>query len=314
MENSSSTVKTYNAMLKRLSKEVFKGKKIKELYLEQFQDKIFNYIDTMTLNSRNTMMGAIMNMIKQYEDFNEDVMDKYYQKWKMIEKEIRSQREKELTKPNKKDTDKILTIEQIRKLRDKIGAELTNTYESGKDIRYLILTLYSNPDLAPLRSQDYYQSKVVEDKEAMEKQTDKDKHNYLLLKEGLLYRNVGKTVKYHGTRVIAIPQDVLDVIKQFHDKSKSEWLIPNTVDITKPMEQSHFTKIMQRCIQQEYGKGKVISSSMVRKIKVSSEISKILKQYPQFEEMEQKLRTLAGDMGHTEYVQRAVYARLKSQV
>jgi integrase len=315
MEKSENTIKTYNTMMKRLSKEMFKGKKVKEMHIEQYQQKILDYVDEMSsLNSRYAMIVAIIDYAKQIEDFDEDVLDKYYTKMKSLRTEINKQQEKELKKPKKKDTDKILTIEEIEKLKNKYHDKLTSEYSPVNDIRYVMFNLYSHPDLAPLRSQDYYNCKVVENKDEMEKQTDNKEHNYFLLKEGLFIRNIGKTVKFYGTRMITIPQSIIEVVRQFHDKSKSEWLVPNTMDKTQPMEQSHFTKLMQRGIQQEYGKKKKISSSMVRKIRVSTEINKILKDYPQFEEANQRLKNLAADMGHGTITQQLVYSRLRNNV
>lgn len=315
MEKSENTIKTYNTMMKRLSKEVFNGKKLKEMHIEQYQQKILDYVDAMSsLNSRYVMIGAIIDYAKQFEDFDDDVLEKYCGKLKSIRNDINKQQEKELQKPKKKDVDKILTIEEIEKLKNKYHDRLTSEYSPVNDIRYVILTLYSNPDLAPLRSQDYYQCKIAENKNEMEKQADNAEHNYFLLNEGIFIRNIGKTAKFYGTRMITMPQSIIDAVKQFHEKSKSEWLVPNTMDKTKPMEQSHFTKLMQRGIQQEYGKEKKIGSSMVRKIRVSTEINKILKDYPQFEEANQRLKKLAGDMGHGTHIQQMVYSRLRNEV
>jgi len=314
-EKSENTVKTYKTMIKRLSKELFNGKKINEMRIEQEQKKIFDYIDTMTsLNSRKTMVKAIVDYAKQFDDFEEDVLEKYYKKMKSIQVDISKEQVKELKKPKKKDVDKILTIEEIEKLKNKYHDRLTPEYQPVNDIRYVMLSLYSHPDLAPLRSQDYYNCKIVENEEDMKKQTDKENYNYFLLNDGVFIRNSGKTFKLYGTRMIKMPQTIVDIVKQFHNKSKSEWLIPNTMNKDKHMEQSHFSKMMQRGIAQEYGKEKKISSTMVRKIRVSQEFSKILKEYPQFEEVQNKLKNLAGDMGHGTMTQQLVYSRLRNNV
>jgi len=325
MEKSKQTEKTYQTNLKRLSRDVFNGKKITRMKLEDVdnQKKIFEYIDSLKLKKEkkekafsimNIIMASIVDFVKKFEDFDDDVMNRYYEKWKLIQKNTREKQIKEMIKPKKKDVDKILSIEEIGKIRDKYREKLTDEYQPVNDIRYIILSLYSSPNLPPLRSQDYYNAKILQTKDELDNEKDVDAYNYLLLDEGILIRNSGKTVKHYGKRSIPIPDDILKDIKRFHDKSGSMWLIPNTINKNEHMEQSHFTKILQRAISQEYGNGKKISTSMVRKIRVSTEYAKILKEYPQFEEVQNKLVNLANDMGHSTQIQRLFYSRLRNHV
>jgi hypothetical protein len=217
----------------------------------------------------------------------------------------------ELLQPAKKDIEKYIPIEKVQELKEKYRNMLTDKF-SLKDIKFIMLSLYSNNDLPPLRSQDYYNCKIVNTLDDMDKDEHKNENNYILLTEKMFIRNTGKTFNRHGPRFIEMPEPVINDIKNFQQKSKSQWLIPNPKNINNHIEQSHFSKLLSRTIQQEFGTNKKIASSYFRKMRVSKEISDILKEYPQYEQKNEKLKKLSKDMGHSIDIQQAVYAKLKT--
>jgi hypothetical protein len=237
-----------------------------------------------------------------------------YEKWTNNEKEIQKQRKEARQNPDSKEVEKMVSMEQLKELKNDYEKTLTDQYQPVKDIRYLILSLYTNDELPPLRSQDWYNAKVFDNKNDMDAESNQEEHNYVCLDESLFIRNVGKTTKKNGRRFITLPNDLIETIRTFKNKSGSEWLLPKTNNINKHIEQSHFTRLFQRMIEQKYGKEKKVSSSMMRKIVVSKKIKDIETAYPDFFKVYSQLHHLAKDMGHSPYIQQSIYGRLAKVV
>lgn len=304
------TTETYRNAIKRIEKHV--GDIDEALETNNGRNTIYEFIDTVrSLNSRTVLYASLINRLKNQD---KKVPQEIYDNLKENQINIMKQRREDKKNPPDEDVEKMVTIDEIAALRDEYKQKLTSQYVPTIDIKYLILSLYSDKNLPPLRSQDWYNAKVVQTKDEMNEDDEKEQHNYVILDEGKFIRNTGKTTKVHGHRFIKIPDRVLNDITNFHEKSGSEWLIPNTRNKHNHIEESHFTRLLQRTIQQKYGESKKVSSSMIRKIAVSTKINKIEKMYPDFFNIYTDLNHLAKDMGHTPYIQRTVYGRLSKAV
>ena len=308
MEKTQSTIRTYEYAMKRLSNNAFEGKKITDAMMdsEEGRKQIFEYLDKVkSIGSRMIMIASISHFTDGYRTVSKESQKAYTEKYKRYNTKLKIQRSEELEKPNEKDVDKMITMDEVKQLKNKYKTKLTDEYIPAKDIKYLLLSLYSN--IEPLRGQDYYNTEIST-KEEIEKDEHKDEKNYCLLDEGILVLNTGKTMKHYGQRIITLPDEVIEDIRQFQIKSKSKWLIPTTSDITKHMEQSHFSKVLQRTFEQEFGKGKTVGSSMLRKIFDSEK----LKENPEFEQKLKEFMDVAKKMGHSITTQQLIYSRLKN--
>lgn len=309
---SARTVKTYATQINRIMRDVFNGKKFKVNYFmsKKGQDKIINYIDSdkVKINVKHVMYTAIIDLLKK-EKVEQDFMNKYITQWRKIKYDIQKYNEEQINNPKEKKED-LITYDELKELKDKYEEKLTDTYHPKNDIVYVLLTLYSDENFPALRGQDYYNCKVVDTKEQIEG----DENNYVVLDDRLFVRNIGKTTKNYGKRMIAMPEHMINTIRNFRDKSGSEWLLPAVRDVNKPFEQSHFTKFFQRLIQKEYGENKRISSSMMRKIQVSKKVKDVLEHDPEFYNIIDRLKNMGLDMGHSTEIQRQVYSRLRTLV
>jgi len=308
---STQTEKTYQTALKRVSQNVFDGKKMTSTILSNAENinKIFNWMDkeNIPLNSQKTILSAIHSITEEYTTLPKKVMAMLSKRFNATKTAIKKELNEELNNPKEKYAEKIINPDTLNELKEKLKAELKDIYQPTKDVRYLIISLYTGIS-APCRPQDFYNS-IVTTKERIDADPHKDEKNYLLMDEGILIINKGKTK--NSRRTIPIPEDVLDDIIEFHRKSKSKWLIPATQDNSEHMEQSAFTKLMQRTFKQHYGKN--ISASMLRKIHISKIYKEIDKEFPEFDSILKKLKEKAAAMGHALTTQE-IYARLKNIV
>ena len=79
--------------------------------------------------------------------------------------------------------------------------------------------------------------------------------NYIDLSEGNLYT-------YDGA--IAIPEELLKIILKHYKRSCSQWLLPNSVDGSKPLTATHFTKMFNSIFKEK------ISTNYIRKLHTRS--------------------------------------------
>ena len=250
MENQKSfyTIRTYQTMINKLQREFFNNKPLTPDSLIKYRTDIIKYITKLkSLNTQHTLLLSVINYLKENNTTHAD----YYTSLLNIKNKIRIKNNNELVNPSKKDTDRYIPIEKIFELKEKYRHALLPEF-SLNDIKFIMLSLYSNNDLPPLRSQDYYNCKIANDITEMNNDINKSSHNYILLTEKLFVRNTGKTFKNHGQRFIEIPDQLITDIKNFQQKSNSQWLIPSPVNVNNHIEQAHFSKLLTRTLKSEF--------------------------------------------------------------
>ena len=323
------TMKTYNSALSGLSDDVFDSEPITKSLLNNTDNinKIFGYLDgtlnikrqwthgkrrpyklgtPLSLVSQKTILQAIRAITDDYLGLKASINRMLTKRLEHVLKEYMKERENEKENPKQKDIDKIIDLDQMKDLKEKLRADINETYQPLKDVSYIIISLYTDLS-APCRPQDFYNTIVVDSSDDLKAK--EMTMNYLLLDEGLIHINNGKTK--NSIRTIAIPEDLLNDIKEFHKKSGSKWLIPSTQDKTEHMQQCAFTRLLQRTFTKYFGKP--VSASMLRKIHVSKVYKEIDEQVPEFKNIMLKLKDIAKAMGHTMTTQE-IYARLKKDV
>ena len=105
-------------------------------------------------------------------------------------------------------------------------------------------------EIPPLRSQDYINTSF----------NSKNSTNYINLNKKELVIQEGKTTNKTNTRIIDIPDNVINIIKKVKKISKSIWLIPMIKNTNEHMKNDTFTKFLNKLF------GKNISSSRLRNI------------------------------------------------
>jgi len=188
------------------------------------------------------------------------------------------------TPASKKEKDNRIEISEIEAMRDEYKEKLTDKFKTC-DMYYLLCSLYTY--IPPLRSQDYYSSVIKTET------TDTDKENYYDIETKKLVLNKYKTSTVHGKRIIDIPDVLAEIIKNFHDKSDSPYLICTRTG--SQLDSNSFQKSVKRCLKHS------VSSSMMRKIFISSKIDSGMTATERQEN--------ARIMGHSVNTQQGLYSK-----
>lgn len=124
--------------------------------------------------------------------------------------------------------------------RNEYKFQLTDYYNPKVDISYLLLALYSM--LPPLRPQDYVKTRVFKNAANVSDNILKS-INFIDITTSKLVINYHKTFEAHSKKIIKIPRELLKIIKNFKNKSKSRWLVPtlrNNMLHMGPKQFNHF--------------------------------------------------------------------------
>jgi hypothetical protein len=285
-----STITTNIRNLKRITTNIF-NKTIEEFTIKELQDyqKIFEYVDNDELccaSMKNKILNTVINISKCFK-FPEEIFEIYKNKFNELSKKYLNDRQ--LGKPYQKELDNLITFDEIKKIRDSYKPKLTEEYKPKIDIPYLLLCLYTY--MPPLRCQDWYSSKVFNGKSEFE--------NYLNLKNRILTITNYKTMKRYGKREIELPIRLINIIKKFHKKSGSEWLLPER-DINKHITDANCTHLLQKILN------KKVSCHMLRKIYISDKINENTPIV--------KMKELAKIMAHSLSSQQLTYQRFTGKV
>jgi len=325
---SENTIKTYESTLRGVANDIFDGKTITKRILnnENNVQKLFDYMDgklkidrqesstkrreykkgtAIPLASQKIILQAISAETDNWYELKPEIHRLLEDRFKSVMKQYKKDQDYEKEHPKEKDVEKIIDLDSLKELKEKLKANIDSSYQPLKDVQYIIISLYTDLT-APCRPQDFYNTYITTSKNLTDAD---DTRNYLLLDKGIIVINKGKTP--NSVRDIPIPNDLLEDIKSFYKKSRSKWLIPSTQDKSEHMEQSAFTKLLQRLFKQHFGKP--LSASMLRKIHVSRVYKKIDDEVPEFKNILLKLKEKAKAMGHTVTTQE-LYARLKQFV
>ena len=280
------TWKAYVTTFKRIIREVFDDKlpSNESLNTQATKDKIMEYINSTEVKPavKITLLNGYINVLKILNIESQIFVPDFKQVSRDSANVIA------LQAPSEKDKANQVTMEELEKERELIKPKITDKF-STYDIRYTIMCLYTM--CVPLRSQDYYNSRLYWDSS---KQSNLDNHNYMCLTKKELVINDSKTSATHGSKVIKICDELIEVLKTFKRKSKSKYMVCSLTG--NQFNSKSFSKFMRSIV-----KGKNVGSSMVRKVYVSKKLDgKITPD-------EQKL--LAKQMGHTLSTQQQIYGR-----
>lgn len=273
-----SSSKIYANYYNKLLINVFENTEPENMLSSDALDKVIEYAknDKFTLNTKGSYLKAWRKIatVKKHEGDTKRLTREIYKLSNTVT----------YTPANKKEKDNRIEIDEIVGMREEYKGKLKDTF-STYDMYYLMCSLYTY--IPPLRSEDYYSSVIKTET------TNTEKENYYDIETKKLVINKHKTVKSIGKRIVDIPDVLAEIIKDFHDKSKSPYLICTRTG--KQLISTTFQKSIKRCLKHS------VSSSMMRKIYISSKIDTGMSAIERQEN--------ARIMGHSVNTQQALYSK-----
>ena len=249
---------------------------------EEIVEKILNYVNSLD-KSISTKTGLLNSWrkIASTKGHQGDLTK--------IEKELKKLNDDyAYREPTKKEKDNKITKSDIEKLRDFYKIKSAQNAFGTFDINYLLCCLYSY--ILPLRSEDYYNSVIYE---IGGDDVDVDSDNYYDVQNKTLVLNHYKTSKAHGKREVVFPDELHQVVMNFHQKSGSQYLICSTK--SEQMTSPSFTMTFKRCMKKD------VSSTMIRKCILSDKIDGGMSA--------NERKEASRVMGHSVSTQQIVYSR-----
>jgi hypothetical protein len=273
-----STARIYRDSYNTVIKHCFSNKSPEYPFSQKNIQKLLNWIDNIAKSdySKNHHLRSYIK-VNELLGHSGDLV--------ALNNKIRELNNRALyAKPTQKEIDNIIDINYIIQKRDEYKSQLTDNFHT-KDAYYLLLSLYTY--LPPLRSEDYYNTVIKNDN------TNLNEDNYYDIEKKQLVLNHYKTSKTHGQRIIDIPNELAEIIKNFHNKSNSNYLICTRT--CHKFDACSFNNMFKRCLN------KKVSSSLLRKCFVSNSLDLNVN-------AEERIMN-AKIMGHTVGVQQLIYSK-----
>jgi len=208
-----------------------------------------------TINEKDNLLKGFLKCLEAY-DIDTTV---YLEKFQPLMTDLKY--DKEFQEASEKEEENKLSKADLIKLREEWKGKLTDKFTKF-DLYYVLLSLYTY--MQPLRSQDYVNSflSIIERKDLLE-----CKQNHISLETKKLYLFDYKTVSCYGTRIIDLPNELIQILKEFKEKSSSQYVICSPKG--NKLEANSFNRLFH-----EATKGKQFSCNMARKCFVSEGIEK----------------------------------------
>jgi len=208
-----------------------------------------------TINEKDNLLKGFLKCLEAY-DIDTTV---YLEKFQPLMTDLKY--DKEFQEASEKEEENKLSKADLIKLREEWKGKLTDKFTKF-DLYYVLLSLYTY--MQPLRSQDYVNSflSIIERKDLLE-----CKQNHVSLETKKLYLFDYKTVSCYGTRIIDLPNELIQILKEFKEKSSSQYVICSPKG--NKLEANSFNRLFH-----EATKGKQFSCNMARKCFVSEGIEK----------------------------------------
>ena len=210
--------------------------------------KVCAWIDGLTLgnSSKKAYYVAVKATLRDANKFPE-AQKVYDEKFKTLAESIYTQSKKQLTTPA--EAEKTLTWAEVLAIKEKIQPkeDATGWTEIQDWVIYSLYTL-----LPPLRA-DYSPMRVFD------KKPKEDKGNYMIIRKTkpVIVLNEYKTQATFGRVEIAIPSELLEILKVWRTFNPSEWLLLK--DDGMPMTPDGLSQRVIRIFERHTTKGTGIS-------------------------------------------------------
>jgi len=198
-----SSLKTYNTILKKAYKIMFKDTESPDI--EKFRDtgKVFSYVNTFPMTTGKTILSAISALAPMPE-----YTEKIFEFQGLIQKETeKSKMTPKLKESEISQAEMANVVKFLKKDADAINKKSELTMKDIQQIQnYVIVSLYHG-HIAPRRAIDFT--------EMVLKPTDKKAQNYIDMRKSKFVFNNYKTASTFGTQEIAIPASLKTILKKW---------------------------------------------------------------------------------------------------
>lgn len=255
------------------------------------KDTLLNLYKTKTQeiinNSSSTSILATILKLLQIENIDNTNLS-YIETEKLLN-DIRNNNLTITKEPTDTDLKNQISVNDILLLRNKIEEKFIKKPNLRVGLQLQLLFLYT--EIPPLRSQDYINTSFDKNESI----------NYIDLEKKHLIIMEGKTTNKSNTRILDIPERVINIIKKVKELSNSIWLIPKVQNPNEKMPNDTFNKFMNTIFQ-----NKKISASRLRNIFIS---------YYNDKNMNVKDRkNIAQIMGHQLKTSQIIYTKFSKKI
>jgi hypothetical protein len=299
-----STIRTNTYNLKRVLLEVFGVEEYTIEPLMRFK-RVRKYLRTLkNIDMRKSLIGSVISFLKVEKNVPTAILERYQKYFKKLAD--KSNNDRLYRKPKKEELEHWMPWKEIVKRRNqfKLQAECIDefaeiTFEDTMTyLRYILLCLYTY--IPPLRGEEYLNAIVVSVSNPRLYKTIRD-----MTGRNLFDTNHRKFIVYgyktsgkYGVRVIDIPEVLVDIVVRWTKLMETQLLLPVLSKLPKeePMTHEALNYVFKTIFEP-----KKISTSMLRKIYISSRLKKL--------KDPEKRKELALIMGHSLQTQEFIYSR-----
>lgn len=288
------TINQYIVQLNKIRKE-FDADDLKFITkIKQVEDKVSEKHFTSQRNLYNAIIVYLMaidedkDIIKEYSDIRDKLNEKY-------------EEEQQSGKISEKQGKNFVDISEIQKMIDEMEKEV-KTYKKKESLtskqKQLLkaYTLFNILIRIPTRNDQAGMILISKTMYNKLKEEDKKKDNFLLMEKTSMkfIYNVYKTAKKYAENIVDIPKDLEKILRMYIRLNKI-----NSGEVLFPMTKNAQSQLLLKMSQKYMGKR--ISSTMIRKIYLSSKYGDTLKE----------MKKDAKMMGHDTATAQKVYVKEK---
>jgi hypothetical protein len=288
------TINQYIVQLNKIRKE-FDADDLKFITkIKDVEDKVSEKHFTSQRNLYNAIIVYLMaidedkDIIKEYSDIRDKLNEKY-------------EEEQQNGKISEKQGKNFVDISEIQKMIDEMEKEV-KTYKKKESLtskqKQLLkaYTLFNILIRIPTRNDQAGMILISKTMYNKLKEEDKKKDNFLLMEKTSMkfIYNVYKTAKKYAENIVDIPKDLEKILRMYIRLNKI-----NSGEVLFPMTKNAQSQLLLKMSQKYMGKR--ISSTMIRKIYLSSKYGDTLKE----------MKKDAKMMGHDTATAQKVYVKEK---
>lgn len=260
---SSSSLKTYESIIRNLYKKVFDNDEYNLDNFSKDSEKVINYLKDLPSNKRKTVLSALV-VITDNKDYRELMLDdiKEYNKTEAKQQKTDTQKENWV---DSETLDKMMKVlfHNAKLLYNKENKNPTDYQEIQN---YIILCLFGGYYIPPRRSLDYVDFKI--------KNIDKNKDNFIN-KNSFIF-NSYKTAKTYGQQVVDIPKELRAILNKWIKINPTDYLL---FDISfKPLSNVKLNQRLNKLF------GKKVGVNQMRKTYLSEKYSDLIDTKKQMEQ------------------------------
>lgn len=283
-----STIKLIIQNMKRVSnfgKKNEKGNYEKEGDPETLKDykKVLKYLksDDVPISSKKSITGTLITIVESFYPDDKKLKNKYIKYFDKVKGEYEDKKIYEEV-PNKED---MITMKDVKEKRDEYKSKVKAKKQPETDYKYLLLSIYSL--IPPLRTSELTNTKIGDDDKS---------GNYINLTEKKMYISQSKTSKKYGVRIIDLPDELIDVIKEHHKKYDNKYLLHKVHDVNKPNESTNISHMLASIFNKKIG------VNSLRNVFISE-----MNDNPEIKAKQRKI--IAKQMGHSVGTQQTIYTK-----